>query len=88
MSWSYRVVKTEDHQYGIREIYWKDSAKKIPAKELTYCHVCYWSAHAMYPYGETLEELIEDMEMIHNAINLPVLEESIMYKTTRKLYGR
>jgi hypothetical protein len=63
MSWNYRILK-DATGYSIREVYYT-SEQMIFA----------WSQDSCDPYGETLEELKADYELMRRAFYQPVLKE-------------
>lgn len=61
MSWTYRVTKQVSHGetvYNIREVYDGNSPTVNPC----------------YPQGETLEELLADMQMMMKAFAKPIYD--------------
>jgi hypothetical protein len=65
MSWNYRVLKTEDQHgthFGIHEVYYDESGRPRM-----------YSESPMSPYGETLEELADDLKRFSSAFTRPVL---------------
>ena len=62
MNWNYRIV-FKDEGYAIHEVYYDTEG------EPTTCTV-----QAISPYGDTLRELIEDMEHYMEAIGRSVLK--------------
>ena len=70
MTWNYRVVTRPDptgklQLFGIHEVYY-DSAGRIEA----------WTEEPCTPFGESLEELIADMDFMAQAMGKPVLKEA------------
>jgi len=70
MSWNYRVVRKvhrvdgrEEFQYGIHEVYYDDD--HVP----TSCTV-----DPVTPYGDTEDELAQDMRYFASALEKPVLD--------------
>lgn len=70
MRWNYRVLRqVEDHHgqehvfFGIHEVYYDESGRP------TTC-----TMEQIAPFGETLDELRADVEMIAKALDLPVLD--------------
>ncbi len=66
MSWRYRVIRRVDDNevgYGIHEVF------TLPDNDVT------WTAEAVGPFGETLEELSDDLALMQRALSEPVLEE-------------
>jgi hypothetical protein len=74
MPWNYRVIKTSE-QYTIHEVYYKDDEMTI---------VDGYSATPAYPRGDSIEELIGDMERYFDATKEPILSEDARGKL-RKL---
>lgn len=70
MNWNFRVIERVkdradgcvDVSYSIHEVYYKDGAPDM------------WSVTPQAPYGETLEELREDIERMARAIEKPTLK--------------
>ena len=76
MSWNYRVVKkqypnTKEVYYEIHEAYYENNKK--PRKNTPRCI----TARPCSPYGETIEELKWSLEKMLEAINSPILDETI-----------
>ena len=76
---SYSVVDDNDHnlvvdtleetQYGVVETYYSDDGE-----------IAFTSAEFQSPYGETLEELKVNFDMMQKAFELPVLDlDNIVY---------
>ena len=68
MSWNHRVVKFTDADgvthFGVHEVYYDESGRpKMYAES------------AMAPYGETLEELAQDLKRMQRALDKPVLTD-------------
>lgn len=67
MSWNYRVVEvlgvTGDKHYEIRAVYYNDNGK-IEG---------YGEPEGSYPFGDSAEELKDDLHMMLDAFNKPVL---------------
>lgn len=61
MSWTYRVMRV-DGEYGIHEVYYNDAGA-----------LSSYTEEPVSPIGETLEELLGDMEMFRSALQHPVL---------------
>lgn len=65
MSWTYRVMRVQydngEYSFAIHEFYHEDG--KIG-----------WSERAINPYGQTLDELKKDYEMMAKAFEKPVLD--------------
>ena len=71
MSWNHRVVRRtvnykniEHVYYSIHEVYYDPDGS-----------IYGWVAEPAQPYGETLEELEDDLKLIQSAVNLPVIDE-------------
>lgn len=60
--WNYRVIK-KGQQFAIYEVYYDDMGNPFAFTEEP-CH----------PYGESVEELTEDMSYFQKALELPVLD--------------
>lgn len=65
MTWNYRVVRDLFSQYGIYEVYY-DEGGNISA----------WTGGPEEPFGESLDELEENLKQMSMALLLPVLEET------------
>ena len=65
-----KVVDTlEETQYGVVETYYNDDGE-----------IAFTSAEFQSPYGETLEELKSNFEMMQKAFEIPVLDlDNIVY---------
>lgn len=68
--WNYRVMLTKDKEnlenyFGIKEVYYNDDNSIMAISE-----------NPISPFGETLEELTNDLEKFQKALKLPVLIES------------
>jgi hypothetical protein len=82
MSWNYRVIKDskgegDDYEewYQIHEVYYTKSG-----------NIKMWSADPISPCGSTLEELIDDLNMmIKDAWHKPVLERTPSGKKLREV---
>ena len=63
MSWNYRVVRDDD---GLRifDVYYDEAGNPIGS-----------NATPTYVYGETVEDLREQMNLMLEALALPILEE-------------
>jgi hypothetical protein len=68
MSWNYRVIKERDGTYAIHEVYY--SSEKPDDSEIKHM-----SADPAIPFGDTLEELKEDIKHYVAALDRPVLNE-------------
>jgi len=64
MSWNYRVIET-NFGYEIREVYYHKGEPKATTQGTAGC------------WGESLEELKQDLKLIEEALNKPVLKEEI-----------
>ena len=60
--WNHRVFKDKDG-YSIRETFYKDGKPHL------------WSAEPEAPFGETLDELKEDLKRMLGATEQPVIED-------------
>ena len=82
-SWNHRVIKrrlrrakgsTETiDSFGIHEVYFEDDGV-----------IWGWTKRPMAPYGETLEELENDVKWFVNALKEPVLDEIEMLAEIKK----
>ena len=65
--WNYRVLKSddEDASFAIHEVYYDEDNTPLS-----------WSADAIAPYGDTLEELAADLGYMVLALGQPVLNEA------------
>ena len=66
MSWNYRVMKKKirgEDVFEIHEVYYTTEGK-----------VKAWTENPIIPYGETMEELKEDILMQSRALEKPVLD--------------
>lgn len=66
--WNYRIIKRrvlEEDSYHIHEVYYDDEG--VP-------DACTMDASS--PFGETLEELKNDLNYMMNALNKPIIEYS------------
>ncbi len=73
MSWNYRVMKEKSpipgddtEMFGVYEVFYDDAGKLNG-----------YSTNPKHPYGESLEELKADYELMVEAFNKPVLEWKI-----------
>lgn len=66
MTWNYRVFREEDGGYVIREVFYDDDDSSIEA--------C--TEKAVEPFGESLEELAQDIEWFKEALTMPVLTQA------------
>ncbi len=76
MSWNYRIVKTSGG-YEIFEVYYKTSKKGKCKIEAT-------SMDEISPYGESPEELKEDLKMMLEAFDRPILNQKKLDKMFKK----
>lgn len=72
MTWNHRVIrrtdmKTGNVSYEIFEVFY-DEKDRIDG----------WTADAVGPYGETMAELRQDLQHFAEALNLPLLEETVV----------
>jgi hypothetical protein len=63
MTWNYRICKDKDG-YTIREVYYNNGTDEIGS----------WTADPVEPFGETKEELIENLAMMMAAVIHPVID--------------
>lgn len=71
MSWNYRIVKnqkgsktgSQELSFEIHEVYYDDKG-----------NIESWTENPCSPYGETLEELKQDLKHMFKAFEEPVLE--------------
>ncbi len=61
-TWNYRVFREDEGEYVIREVFYSEDG------EIFSCTV-----DAVEPFGETLDELAQDIEHFKAALALPVL---------------
>ena len=77
MSWNHRVVKYTDGDgtthFGIHEVYYDSDGRPSMYTE-----------SAMAPYGETLEELAQDLERMRGALVKPVLSDADFKKENKE----
>jgi len=64
MSWNYRVIETHSG-YEIREVYYRKGEPEATTQGTAGC------------WGQSLEELKQDLKLIEEALNKPVLKEEI-----------
>ena len=62
MSWNYRVIENPDGYYTIHEVYYNQDNQ-----------IVLYSAEAIAPSGETLEELRSDLMYMAAALSKPAL---------------
>jgi hypothetical protein len=65
MSWNYRVLKhvaREEEWYQIHEVYYNEDGSIMACSE-----------HSCTPFGETVEELKADFELMAGAFERPVI---------------
>ena len=73
-TWNYRVMEDEDGQFTLREVYYTDE-KEIQS----------WTGEVA-PFGESEEELRNDLDYMLRAFNLPILSEvNLTANTMEKL---
>jgi hypothetical protein len=66
VSWNHRVLRRkegEGYTYAIHEVYYDPDGNVAACTE-----------NPVAPYGESLDELIEDVESYRRALNLPVID--------------
>lgn len=71
--WNYRVMLV-DGEYGIHEVYYNETGPVA-------------HTNAVYPYGETLEEIKFDVERMLDACKRPIVtyNETLGYSETHSL---
>lgn len=67
MTWSYRVIRFEDGQHLVHEVYYDDDDSIISA-----------SAEPIAPYGESVEEIRKDLSKMTEAASKPVIDASAL----------
>ncbi len=76
LHWNYRVIKSRiDGSLSIHEVYYDSNDDSNP----TNCCGSYGSAAAI---GDDKEELLRVLEMMKEALDKPILDESIFYEHT------
>ena len=74
MTWNYRVMQHETQGgeiwFSIREVYYREA--DLPPEP---SNVEGWTKDPCDPYGETLEALAFDLDLMAKALDLPVLVE-------------
>lgn len=76
MTWNYRVVRIEEEEYDryhLYEVYYDDDGKIEGMTE-----------ESMHPYGESVEELQNDLEYMMEALKQPVLDMKDLNKHFEK----
>lgn len=67
MSWDHRVIRNIDEEgevsYQVYEVYYDENGDYE-----------YWTKEAVRPFGETLEELQDDIRSFFHASKMPLLE--------------
>ena len=79
IKWDYRVFKEENGDYIIREVFYNDK------KSIVSC-----TQDAVEPFGSSLEDLSEQIEVFKQALKLPVLtlaDVPLKEKTMEKQNG-
>ncbi len=71
MTWNYRVFREDDGDYIIREVFYAEDGSILGC-----------TAHAVEPFGSTLEELAESIAEFQAALALPVLTLADMPQPT------
>ena len=69
MSWNYRVLRMkcdDGYYYRIHEVFYKTQDRD---------HLL-WSEDAIEPHGETIKELKDDLKMMLDALDKPLMEET------------
>ena len=69
MSWNYRVVRrtnetTGEESYCVHSVYYSENGD-----------INSWTGDGESPYGETLGELVDELDRFKRATRMPVLEE-------------
>lgn len=60
--WNYRIIfDPKSNSYSIHEVYYKNNKP------------CSWTENGICPFGESLDELSEDFEMMKEAFSKPCL---------------
>lgn len=81
MTWNYRVFREAEGGYVIREVYYEDDGSIFACTQ-----------DAVNPFGETLEELAQDLKYLKQALKLPVLTmadiPSPSHKKQKKARGK
>ena len=62
ITWNYRVFREDDGDFIIREVFYDDNGAILGC-----------TAHAVEPFGRTLEELTTSVTDFHAALALPTL---------------
>lgn len=62
-SWNYRIIENEEGGLSIHEVYYDDMGV-----------VCDWTERGIAPYGENMQELNTDFNMMQEAFYYPVLK--------------
>ena len=62
MTWNYRVFREENGDHVIREVFYTEDGAILTC-----------TAEAIEPFGESLEELAQDLAWFQEALQLPVL---------------
>ncbi|MBI5652611.1 MAG: hypothetical protein HZC40_19530 [Chloroflexi bacterium] len=62
MTWNYRVFRDAKDAYVIREVYYEEDGSIFACTQ-----------DAVEPFGETVEELAQDLKYFKQALKLPVL---------------
>ena len=69
MSWNYRVIKHAEQQFSIHEVYYDEEGKPHSM-----------TVDPVSAFGETLEELKDDLLLISVALTKPVLDAKMFDK--------
>lgn len=64
MTWNYRVFKDEHGGYSIRDTFYGNKGR-----------VEGWASEPVYPYGDTVEELRQDLKLMLEALDHITLVE-------------
>ena len=71
MTWNHRIIRRVHHHsdgttsesFMVHEVYYDDAGRPVSCTE-----------EGVEPYGETLEELVEELKMFSQAAGMPILE--------------
>lgn len=74
-TWRYRIVRTKDGCFSIREVYYDHppSGGEVAAA---------WSAAPREPFGTSAKELMQDFKLMSYALEQPVLTEEELSAST------
>ena len=69
MTWNYRIMKSypdsRDAWYSIREVYYNNDGE-----------VTDWTVEEIAPESETIEGLLEMIQLMRNCLDKPILDEA------------